>query len=123
MTRFMLEISGYLGEVRERNARREVAEACKSFKEDATVSPEGIVRWKSNNSIPPEEMLEKMCYGGCKFDFDACEELRKDEERNWLNDYCNSRTPVSDEELFEMQSAFGKGTTVVDVISNEHINI
>lgn len=83
----------------------------------------GIVRWKSNNSIPPRDVLDLWFYVGKAFDINESIDLSDKETSIFLQDYrerMKNYSP-SHEELVEMKSAFGSGTCVVDIITGNQI--
>lgn len=91
---------------------------------DAVVT-DGIPRWKSNNSIPMSDMLDDWKSAGLKFDYDKSIAARNLEVEQELREYREKARDrkYSEEELIEMQSEFGIGTTVVDVITGAEIRL
>lgn len=92
---------------------------------DEVVVTDGIPRWTTNNSIPPRDLLELWAHVGKPFDFDTTIKQYDLEVAESLKQYRISRvgyTP-SEEEMYEMRSAFGEGTTVVDAITNRRIQL
>lgn len=86
---------------------------------------DGIVRWKSNNSVPPTELLELWQYLNKDFSFEKSLKQQDIENSNFLKQYREQQAnrSYSEEELFEMRSAFGTGTKVVDVITGKTIEL
>jgi hypothetical protein len=82
---------------------------------------DGVPHWKSNNQIPPKDILEFWEYSCLPFNFEQSEIARDKETTRFLAEYRESmRNYVpSDEELFEMRAAFGPGETVVNVITGQ----
>lgn len=117
MTRFQKELSGQLGDFWKTYAEQELVKAKELFEKADVV--DGIVRWKSNGHIIMDDMAEKMELAGCIFDRTKCAEEREKETNAYMRAYIeNSRNSIiSEEEMYEMRSAFGRGTVVVDVIS------
>lgn len=85
----------------------------------------GIIRWKSNNSIPPQDIIEfwefisdnnyfKLPY----INFAKCYELRSVETQKHLDRYRKNHV-MSDEEYAEMQNTFGADETVVNIITGK----
>lgn len=84
---------------------------------DATYSA-GIVRWKSNNQVPPDEVLVLALELGKPIDLAACREARSKDLRAFIADYRARRAdePTAEERL-EARAAFGEGATVVNVLT------
>jgi len=91
---------------------------------DATIV-DGVVRWKSNNSVPPKDLLTLWYMAGKEFDFDkTIEASDKDDEKFFKNYRKAMKNHVpSEEELAEMKNAFGEGSTVVNVITGQSYNL
>lgn len=70
-----------------------------TFKED------GVIRWKSNGNVPPQEVLDFWKHIGKRFNMSKSVVARNREQKAFL------------EELHEMRNAFGEGATVVNVIT------
>lgn len=93
------------------------------FFEDAEVI-NGICKWKMGN-FPPTDILEFWHYLGYEFDYEATLKAREEDDAKFIAAYRKrmANHVPSGEELYEMQAAFGKGTTVVDVISGRKYKI
>lgn len=122
MTRFQMEVSGQLGEFWIRNARKEAEAAAEDFRSKAYVE-DGVVRWKSNDRVPFDDMLEKMEYMGCQFDRIKSNEVRRIETAASFKKLRSQNRSYSEEELDEMRAAFGPGTTVVNVLTGQKIRL
>lgn len=83
----------------------------------------GIVRWESNNNIPPREVLEFWNYANLPFNYEKSLKLLEEETNNFLSEYTINHTQPSEEELYEMRSAFGKNTEIVNVITGKKYKI
>lgn len=90
----------------------------KKFETDAYVK-EGIVRWKSNDRVPPLEEMEFWAFLEKPFDFDRSLSVQKEETKKSLEEYRmrEQNRQLSDEERYEMTAAFGKGATIVNVLT------
>ncbi len=86
------------------------------FDTAATVT-DGIVRWTSNNAVPPADVLALWRHLGKAFDHDRSIAAGKAETDAFLTEYRRHHKGPSPEEITEMRAAFGPGTTVVDVIT------
>lgn len=85
-----------------------------------TYIEEGIVRWKDSNNIPLTDILELWEHFNKPFSYERTIEVRNKETIEMLNKYRENKT-YSQEELFEMKSAFGENETIVDVITGKEI--
>ncbi|MDD2269230.1 MAG: hypothetical protein PHY15_06740 [Eubacteriales bacterium] len=108
---------GRHGELR----RREAEKSLKSFAD--TYVKDGIVRWQVNNRIPPHDLLLLWHGAGEVFDLEKTVQERAAEAQDDIENYKKANKSFSDEEMFEMRSAFGEGTTVVDVLSGRKIKL
>lgn len=90
-----------------------------------TTINDGVVRWISNNNIPPNDILEFWNYLGKDFDYNKTIETSKEETKKFFEEYRQTiklRNPSS-EDLAEMKAAFGPGATVVNIITGEKIQL
>lgn len=117
MTRFEREISGNLGEFWKKNAEEEVRKAVIKADTDATVEEDGAARWKSNGSYLMDDFCEKLEYAGYPFSRKATAEKRERQNVERLAECRNGNSALSGEMLTAARSAFGKGTTVADVLT------
>ena len=123
-TRFQKEISGELGSYWQESARKEVKDLMDSVKENIVFEKDGAIRWKTGNYVP-EDVCEKLKYGGLKFNESSTAKKRERQVHQQIENYRRNQAnrKISDEELYEMRSAFGKGTEVVDVITGKKIKL
>jgi len=92
-----------------------------NFFEEAYQDAMGIWRWKSNDRVPFDDMLED---NGIDVETRGnCAIARTKEQMEFLQEYIDNPPPVTDEELYEMRAAFGKGETVVNVITGKRIKL
>jgi hypothetical protein len=98
----------------------------KDYKEqiyiDETFEYAQVVRWKSNDTVPPKDILADLCVAGyitseCLYDSIA---TKNQEDAAFLEEYVARRQKYgySDEEKFEMRAAFGD-EEVVDIFTGE----
>lgn len=89
-----------------------------------TVVKEDIVYWKSNGSVPPSDVLEFWSYVGKDFDYNKSIDTLDVQTKESIEAYvgANSGRKRSEEELFEMMSAFGEGE-VVDIFTGEELKL
>lgn len=80
---------------------------------------DGVVRWKSNNRVPPADILELWAHCEKPFDHAGSEKTRREEQKKFLNDYIEAnkdRQPI-EEEIAMARGAHGPGVTLVNVIT------
>jgi hypothetical protein len=104
--------------------RTEADRMAAEFEADAYLD-KGIVRWKSNHSVPPTDILEFWKFLKKPFDYQRSLEQRTVEVQHSIDQYRESMKNhvPSEEELFEMRAAFGEGETVVNVITGKLIKL
>ena len=123
MTRFEQELSGALGAYWKKNAEQEIEKMSqRALDGEIFFGADGVCRWKSNNRVLPKDcrqVLGRTPYRDL-FDEQACKEADEAETAEAIAAYRrNHRT--TEEERMEMQAAFGKGITVVDIFTGERI--
>jgi hypothetical protein len=97
-----------------------------SFFVDQTNAETGpVIRWKSNNAIPFDDMLEAFVSFGWITEQERTNsaEQKDVETAAFIEDYRKNQTPPDAEQLFEMRAAFGEGATIVDVFSGRKIKL
>jgi hypothetical protein len=89
--------------------------------------PTDVVRWQSNDSIPPKDILWTwfQMYLIDEETFEGSLATSDDETAAFLADYREARKGYrpSAEEMFEMRAAFGEGETVVDVVTGQEFKL
>jgi hypothetical protein len=105
-------------EIRESLALKE------KFATDAYVV-DGVPYWKSNNRIPPQDILEFWAYCNLPIDLGKATAEREAETSAFLTKYRDrmANHVPSGEELFEMRAAFGTGVTIVNAITGTAIKL
>lgn len=90
----------------------------------ATVT-DGVVRWTSNDRVPPSDILEFWHHIGKKFDYEKSLKVQEEENAAFLENYRKQMENYvpSQEERYEMEAAFGKGATVVNVLTGKKIDL
>jgi hypothetical protein len=88
---------------------------------------DGVVRWKSSNNVPFDDMLQDFALLGLIDEETMARSVRARQADNAIFDaeYRRQRANYvpSDEEVFEMRAAFGEGATVVNVITGQKYNL
>ena len=122
MTRFAREWNGELGAFWQRNAHEEAARLL-AQRDNIEVEEDGAAKWISSGNYLPADVVEKLTFAGADFfSAEATAAKREAQTAAFLEDYRrNHRTTA--EERMEMEAAFGKGTTVVNIITGEKIRL
>ena len=122
MTRFAREWNGELGAFWQKNAHEEAARLL-AQRDNIEVEEDGAAKWRSNGSYLPADVVEKLIFAGADFfSEEATAAKREAQTTEFLQNYRrNHRTTT--EERAEMEAAFGKGTTVVNIITGEKIKL
>ncbi len=101
-------------------------ESVKSYFEE-TSTVDGVIRWNSNDRVPPTELLELWAYVGIidRYVYFKSLEVRDAEQSKSIQEYKEARAKqgYSQEQLFEMRAAFGAGATVVNAVTGEKITL
>ena len=119
MTRFQKELSGALGASWKRAAEKELEKVREDLQAGKiTIDENGVAR-NCIGRVLMSDMLEKLAMVTDKVSVEATTAARDKEVSKSLAEYRKSARPVSEEERMEMQAAFGKGTTVVNVLTGE----
>lgn len=116
MARLLQEYLGKYGEF----FKKEAVKTADKFEDTYVV--DGVVRWKSNDRIPPTDILELWHYIGKEFDYEKSLQVSDEETQKSIQAYRERRAArgYSQEELFEMGAAFGN-VPVVDVLTGKRI--
>ena len=127
MTRFRSELRGDFGEYWRQNALKDIEKIKQDYLSGKLVVKYGVARWKSNNSVIPEDCLEMLVESGVakNLDVERTKRVRERETKKFLCEYKKKRENYvpSAEERYEMEAAFGKGTEVVDIITGKKIRL
>lgn len=86
---------------------------------DAYMDEYGVYRWKSNNHVPFDDMLQT--WTDDEFTLNACREARDKDNAEFIAEYKESMKDhePDGEELFEMRAAFGEDVEVVNVFTGK----
>lgn len=107
--------------------RADIVQHAKMFNRSVQ-GDDGVVRWETNNSVPPEDVLEH--WKRLDLITPATYERSKRElaaqTARYIEEYKQARLAMTDEqkaeEAFELRAAFGPDHVVVDVITGEKWN-
>lgn len=123
MTRFERELHGDLGNFWQKEAEKELSRIKADLENGGiTIDENGIAR-NCIGRVLMSDMLEKLALVTDKVDKRATEAAREAEVAKELAEYRASRKPYTAEELDEMRSAFGSGSTVTDVFTGKSITL
>ena len=123
MTRFEKELSGSLGEYWKKEAEKELDNIRKDLDEGRiTIDEFGVARNCVGRALQ-NDMLEKVLMVSNKVNAEATKAECEKEAMKAFEAYRANYTGPSEEELFEMRAAYGRGTTVVDVITGRKIKL
>lgn len=123
MSRFEKEISGQLGEFWKKSATAEIEKIRKQYEDgDYTVDASGVI-YNCIGNIPSEDLREKIRYAGIEFDEKATAKAYDGKLKKDLDSYFEKMKNhvYTEEEMYEMRSAFGTGIAVVDVITGQKV--
>lgn len=117
MTRFERELSGALGAYWKRSAEQELAKVKADLENGKiTIDEDGIAR-NCIGRVLMNDMLEKLALVTDKVSVENTQMARDIEVAESIAAYRKQAAAPSEEELNEMRAAFGKGTTVVDILT------
>ena len=123
MTRFEKELSGALGAYWKKEAEKELARVEKDLEEGRiTIDENGIAKNCIGRTLH-DDMLEKVAMVTSKVNVETTRAARDEETAKAIEAYKASYTGPSEEEMFEMRAAYGKGTTVVDIFTGKKIKL
>ena len=104
-----------------------VAALVAEWEETSYIGPEGEIRWKANDSVPPGDLGDEMVEFGMitSETAEVSEKVRRIETARMIEKYRAERRAMSDEmkaeERLNMLAAVGPGVEMVDVITGETI--
>ena len=91
------------------------------FATDAKVGRDGVVRWNSNDQVPPQDVLDLWAGHGKIFDMTASQAAREADTTAFLAEYRRNMQNLSPEQEAEMRAearaAHGPGVKVVNVFT------
>lgn len=123
MTRFQRELNGELGAYWKREAEKELERVKTDLQAGKiTIDENGVAR-NCIGRVLMSDMLEKLAMVTDKVSMEATTVARDKEVSESLAEYRKNARPATEEERMEMQAAFGKGTTVVNVLTGEETDL
>ena len=106
--------------------RQRAEELKKNLETKTTIDEKGVMRWTTNNQVPPLDCLEFARFGlKMPVNIPASVAQGDRETQESIQAYRKHQTEcgISPEERFEMEAAFGKGTKIVDIITGKEIQL
>ena len=126
MTRFEKELKGDCGAYWKAAAEKEIRKMEeRQINGGIFFGADGVVRWKSNNRVMPNDCREILSHTVYRdlFSEDAGRAAEEAETAAFLESYRKNTKGPSEEEKAEMGAAFGTGTTVCNIITGERIRL
>ncbi len=121
MTRFQMEFNGSLGAFWAEHAKQEIAKMQeRADNEEIRTNMNGAAFWNSNGNCLPDDAAEILSYTDFPFSLEETKRARKLQSAMFLERYQHTTTT---EEKVEMEAAFGKGATIMNVITGERISL
>jgi hypothetical protein len=84
-----------------------------------TTYVDGVVRWASNDQVPPQEILDLWAHLGFTFNMAKSQAARDADMEAFLAEYRANYTGPTDEERFEARAAHGPGVVLVNAITGQ----
>lgn len=122
MTRFSDEYTGKLGEFWKQEAQRELAKVQKEI-EDGQITFVNGVAYNRIGRVVMDDMAEKISYVDSRIDIEATSKARSEEVRKQIEQLRKQPERFDGEMMAEMRNSFGKGTTVVNVLTGRKFRI
>ena len=124
MTRFARELSGDLGNYWRESALKEIAKLQEQADNGEIGTTEtGAAFWKSSGNFLPADCAEKLAYTDFTFSEKVTAEARDAQNAAFLENYRRSVRTITAEDRMEMEAAFGKGATVVNVLTGKRTKL
>lgn len=123
MTRFEKELSGALGAYWKKSAEKELDKVREELEKGLiTIDEKGVAKNRIGRVLM-SDMLEKLTYITDAVDAEATTKAREKETAKALDEYRKNVRPATEEVLDEMRAAFGRGKTVVNIITGQKYHL
>ena len=123
MTRFEKELSGALGAYWKQSAEKELEKVREELEQGLiTIDGNGVARNRIGRVLM-SDMLEKLTYVTDAVSPEATKAAREEENAKAIEEYRRNARPATEEELAEMRAAFGRGRTVVNIITGQRYHL
>ena len=124
MTRCAQELSGALGEFWTKQAEEEIAKMQERVdNHEIGTNMNDAAFWNSNGRYLMDDVAEKLSFTDFPFSVEETKKAGEAQDELFFENYRKNYQGPSEEELAEMQAAFGPGTTVVDIITGQEISL
>ena len=126
MTRFEANLQGRFGEFWKQDAQRQIKDMqVRADAGEILTDAEGGAYWKRSGNYIPADCAEMLSYTTFDFSMEATQAGREKQTAESIARYRKQQANrrISAEERAEMQAAFGKGATVVDIITGQTIRL
>ena len=121
MTRFEAELKGAYGAFWKAKAEEEIRKMEERIENDEIrTNIGGGAFWSSNGRYLPEDQAIILSFTDFPFSLEETNRARKAQNEAFLQNYHHESTA---EERYEMQAAFGTGTTVENILTGERIRV
>lgn len=88
-----------------------------------TIIEKGVIRWKSNNQVPPDDVLQVWVEAGKSIDLQKCQAASSADMEVFVEQYRKNRAHRTPDQIREEQAdqlaAFGSGVTVINIVTGE----
>lgn len=120
---FKKAVDGEFGEAIKIRTENEVMDLVMEAKREAIVEPDGAIRWIKSGNYVPDDCCEMLEWANYPFDREATAIKRDKQIDEFIKEYRSQPHQYTEEELYEMRSAFGEEETIVNVITGERITL
>jgi len=83
----------------------------------------GVIRWTSNNRVPPQDVVKFLEWFGEPIDIAACDAAREEDIGDFLAKYRKAQASRTADEIAEQRAearaAVGSGVTMVNIFTGE----
>lgn len=100
-------------------------EYCLEAQEEGAFSIDaaGVLRWNSNDQVPPQDCLEAFVELGEDICLDSCRKQREIDNAAFIREYMKAQSERTEDQIREQRAearaAFGPGEQVVNVLTGE----
>lgn len=126
-SRFVRELKGLFGDYWKNDALSRIDKIEKDYETGELIIENGAAKWSTNGSYLMEDIMEVLLHSKYAdlIDIERHTAMRTAQVEEELNNYKErmKNHVYTEEELYEMKSAFGAGAEVVNVFTGERIII
>lgn len=97
--------------------QNEILRTCEDVMNNTWCDSNHVLRWASNDRVPPQEIVRLAKYLGANFDVKETYDTRESELNEMIQDYKANYIGPSPEVRAEARAVHGPGVELVDVIS------